>query len=327
MGELPDIEDVRAAARRLRDDALVTPLLRSDQLDLIAGRQVWVKAECLQYTGSFKYRGARNRILCLTANEKANGVVAYSSGNHAQGVALAAKRANLPCCIVMPADTPQSKINGVLARDGEVVFYDRLHQDRAQIAADIAADRNAVLIPPYDDPFVIAGQGTVGLEIVEQAKQLGVELQALIPNTGGGGLTAGIALALEAERPDCTLYSCEPEGFDDHKRSLISGKRERNLTLDGSICDALMAQQPGQMTFAINQSRLRVGFSVSESQVRDAMRFAYAQLQLVVEPGGAASLAAVLAKKVPGSAPICIVLTGGNVDPILFAEIINADAG
>ncbi|PHR62489.1 MAG: pyridoxal-5'-phosphate-dependent protein [Robiginitomaculum sp.] len=322
MIPLPTIDDVRAAVDKLAGDALVTPLLRSDQLDRDMGRPVWIKAECLQYTGSFKYRGARNRILNLSAQQQRCGVVAYSSGNHAQGVALAALRDGISCCIVMPADTPKVKVAGVRARKSEVVFYDRLTENRAEIAAELAERSGAILIPPYDDFYVIAGQGTVGLEIAEQGKAMGVVFEQVVTNCGGGGLTAGIALALEKDSPQTDLYAAEPADFDDYGRSLRSGKRERNPILSGSICDALMADTPGEMTFAINQPRVCDGLRVTDEEVRSAMAYAFSHLQVVLEPGGAASLAAALQGRVPGKGPLCIVATGGNVDPALFCQVI-----
>jgi len=320
--QIPTFEDVRQAGERLAGDVIVTPMLNSARIDEIAGRTVWVKAECLQHTGSFKYRGARNCILSLGPEQITNGVVAYSSGNHAQGVALAAKRQGIPCLIVMPRDTPEVKIDGVKAYGGEVLFYDRMNEQRELIAEQVAKARGAFLIAPYEDINVIAGQGSVGLEIAKQSKKNHMQLQGVIANAGGGGLTAGIALALEDQLPDCLLFTCEPEGFDDHKRSFVSGNREKNSALDGSICDALMAEMPGEMTFAINMERVSSGLSVTDKEVLAAMRAAFLHLKLVLEPGGAASLAAVLCGKAPGDGPICVVATGGNVDGDIFQRAI-----
>lgn len=323
--QLPVQDDVRAAQKRLAGDALVTPLLRSDMLDAAAGRTVLVKAECLQWTGSFKYRGARNRILAASAQELAGGVVAYSSGNHAQGVALAAKQAGIPCCIVMPEDTPSPKVDGVRARGGEVVFYDRIQGDREAMARKVAADRGALLIPPFDDPHVIAGQGTIGLEILDQTRELGIQAVAIVTNLGGGGLTAGIALALQGSTGRPALYGTEPEQFDDYTRSLASGRIKRNEVRTGSICDALMSDQPGDLTFAINRHALAGGLVVTDAQVRSAMAFAFRHLNLVLEPGGAASMAAVLQGLVPGDGAVVVVATGGNVAPDLFRAVIAED--
>lgn len=319
MIEVPTIDDLRKAHQLLSGDVIRTPVLRCDLLNQICEREVWVKAECLQWTGSFKYRGARNRVLNLTDKQRKSGVVAYSSGNHAQGVALAAKRAGIACLIVMPFDTPKIKIDGVSRLGGEVVLYDRLREDRVQIATDICQQRQAILIPPFDDPWVIAGQGTIGIEIAEDVPDLSV----VVVNTGGGGLTAGIALALQADAPSAKLYTCEPEGFDDHHRSFVSGKRERNKARSGSICDALLAEMPGKLTFSINQSRVSGGLTVTDQQVLAAMKFAFLHLKLVLEPGGAAALASALNHKIPSKGPVCVVATGGNVDPVLFTQALS----
>ncbi len=324
--DLPTFRDVRAAALRLTGDVVETPMLRSERIDQMAGREVWVKAECLQNTGSFKYRGAINRILTLSADQLANGLVAYSSGNHAQGVALASLRQGICCLIVMPQDTPKVKVDGVKAYGGEVFFYDRLHEQREIIAQKIARQREAFLIAPYEDRQVIAGQGSVGMEIAKYSKKHNLDLQSVITNAGGGGLTAGIALALQEELPDCDIFTCEPENFDDHRRSFSSGIREKNHMLEGSICDALMAQTPGEMTFAINKDRVAGGLMVSDGEVLAAMRAAFFHLKLVLEPGGAASLAAVINGKAPGNGPVCVVATGGNVDSDMFQQAIEAKA-
>jgi threonine dehydratase len=320
--KLPTFNDVEQAHLRLAGDVVRTPLLRSDLLDKIAKRKVWVKAECLQYTGSFKYRGARNRILSMSDAQCKNGVVAYSSGNHAQGVALAALKKAVKCLIVMPSDTPKVKVNGVRTLNGEVRFYDRLHEDREQIAAAIAVETGAVLIPPFDDFHVICGQGSVGMEIAEQFIEKGEDLEAVVINAGGGGLTAGVSLALEQKMPSVKIYTSEPEAFDDHRRSFISGVGERNTELSGSICDALMAEQPGILTFSINKNRVSAGLVVSDKQVQFAMKFAFLHLKTVLEPGGAASLACAINGLIPGTGSVCVIATGGNVDPVLFNQAI-----
>ncbi|MBL4617988.1 MAG: threonine/serine dehydratase [Robiginitomaculum sp.] len=320
--KLPTFNDVEQAHLLLAGDVVRTPLLRSDILDQIAKRRVWVKAECLQYTGSFKYRGGRYRILCMTEEQCQNGVVAYSSGNHAQGVALAALKRGMKSLIVMPSDTPKVKVDGVRSLDGEVRFYDRLHEDREQIAATIAADTGAVLIPPFDDFHVVCGQGSVGMEIAEEFAIKNEELQAVVTNAGGGGLTAGVALALERKMPGVKIYTSEPDGFDDHRRSLSSGLRERNSKLSGSICDALMAEQPGELTFSINKDRVSAGLVVTDEQVMAAMKFAFLHLKVVLEPGGAASLACAMYGLIPGAGSVCVIATGGNVDPVLFNQAI-----
>ncbi|MCF6293740.1 MAG: threonine/serine dehydratase [Robiginitomaculum sp.] len=321
MLELPTFNDVERAHSRLDNDVVRTPLLRSDLLDQIAKRKVWVKAECLQHAGSFKYRGGRYRILCMSDEQCQNGVVAYSSGNHAQGVALAASKRGLGCLIVMPSDTPKVKVEGVRRFGSEVRFYDRLHENREQIAATIAADTSAVLIPPFDDFHVICGQGSVGMEVVEQFVEENEYLQAVVINAGGGGLTAGVVLALE-HLPAVNIYTAEPNEFDDHRRSFVSGVRERNTKLSGSICDALMAEQPGKMTFEINKNKVTAGLVVTDEQVLSAMKFAFLHLKIVLEPGGAASLAAALNGLIPGTGSVCVIATGGNVDPVLFSQAI-----
>ncbi|PHS23203.1 MAG: pyridoxal-5'-phosphate-dependent protein [Robiginitomaculum sp.] len=321
---VPDFTDVKAAHARLKGRVVRTPLLRCAALDAAVGRPVFVKAECLQTTGSFKYRGASNRIMQLAEHERAAGVVAYSSGNHAQGVAAAAAEAGVPALIVMPKDVPAVKSDGVKARGAQIVYYDRISENREEIAARIAKDRGAVLVPPYEDPMVIAGQGTAGMECAEQCQEFGVEPEALIVNAGGGGLTAGIALACEALYPDAKLYTAEPDGFDDHKRSFAVGQKQRNTKLSGSVCDALLTPEPGDLTFAINKRLVSAGLSASDDDVFAAMRFAFRHLKIVLEPGGAMALAIALKGLVPGNGPLCVLATGGNVDPALFARVITA---
>ncbi len=321
---LPVFADVKAAHARLKGRVVRTPLLRCAALDAAVGRPVFVKAECLQTTGSFKYRGASNRIMQLAEHERAAGVVAYSSGNHAQGVAAAAAEAGVPALIVMPKDVPAVKSDGVKARGAQIVYYDRVNENREEIAARIAKERDAVLVPPYEDPMVIAGQGTAGMECAEQLREFGVEPEALIVNAGGGGLTAGIALAWEALYPKARLYTAEPDGFDDHKRSFAAGKKQRNDRLDGSACDALLTPEPGDLTFGINQSRITAGLSASDEDVFAAMGFAFRYLKITLEPGGAMALAITLKGLVPGKGALCVLATGGNVDPALFARVITA---
>ncbi len=323
---LPGFADIMAAHQRLQGTVVRTPLLRADALDAAVGRPVFVKAECLQKTGSFKYRGASNRIMQLDEAERGAGVVAFSSGNHAQGVAAAAQEAAIAATIVMPRDAPQVKVRGVRAKGAKIVFMDRRTEDREAIAKAIAQERGAVLIPSYDDPQVIAGQGTAGVECAEQLRDRGVTAQALVTCTGGGGLTAGLALAWEELCPDARIYGAEPEGFDDHRRSFAAGKRLRNARLGGSICDALMTPEPGRLTFAINKGRVQDALVAGDDAVRAAMRFAFDHLRIVLEPGGAMALAVALQGKVPGTGPLCVLATGGNVDADAFARIIAAKA-
>ncbi|MBL8905440.1 MAG: threonine/serine dehydratase [Rhizobiales bacterium] len=322
--ELPTFADIEAAAARLKGLAAHTPLLENAALNELAGGRVLLKAETLQRTGSFKFRGAWNCIAQLPPEQVKGGVVAYSSGNHAQGVAAAARLRGMPALIVMPCDTPLIKQERTKSFGAEVVLYDRATEDREAIARRIADERGAVIVPPFEHPHIIAGQGTVGLELAAQAREAGAALDTVLCGASGGGLIAGIALALEKLSPATRITVVEPEGFDDHRRSLISGQREKNERAAGSICDALLSAQPGQLTFAINQSRLAGGITVSEDEVRRAVAFAFAELKLVVEPGGAVSLAAVLAGKVDTKGRSTgLVLTGGNVDPALFAEMIR----
>lgn len=319
-----DVQDVIDAARIIQPAAVRTPLLENAALNIRCGRRVLVKFEGAQHTGSFKFRGAYNRLARLDAAERAAGVVAWSSGNHAQGVAAAARLLAMPATIVMPADAPAIKLANTRALGAEVVTYDRHRESREEIATALAQARGATLVPSFDDPFIIAGQGTVGLEILEQAEALGVTVSQILVCCGGGGLTAGIATIVKARAPDVVLYSVEPGAFDDTARSLASGVREQVASDARSICDALMAPSPGAMTFPINHALLSGGLTVSDDQVRDAMRFAFSALKLVVEPGGAVALAAML----NGLAPACegasvVVLSGSNVDPALYAAIIG----
>jgi threonine dehydratase len=320
---LPTAADVDAAAQRLLGVALRTPLVTSPVLDALAGARVFLKAETLQRTGSFKFRGAYNRLAAIPLDERAGGVVAFSSGNHAQGVAAAAALLGMPAVIVMPSDAPRPKRERTAALGAEVVLYDRMSEDREAIARDLARARNAVLVPPYDDPFIIAGQGTAGLEIVEDLGALGLVPEVVAVNASGGGLTAGVALAVKARVPQARLYTAEPEGFDDHARSFRSGRREANAALSGTICDALMARTPGEITFAINRALVDRGVAASEQEVATAVAFAFRELKLVVEPSGAVALAALMAGKIDIKGKVAVaVLSGGNVDPELFYRLV-----
>jgi threonine dehydratase len=321
---LPTAADVDAAARRLKGVALRTPLIGSPVLDALIGGRVFLKAETLQRTGSFKFRGAYNKISSIPTDKRAAGVVAFSSGNHAQGVAAAAKLLGLRATIVMPHDAPKAKRQRTSEWGADVVLYDREREDREAIARRIAQERGAVLVPPYDDPLIIAGQGTVGQEIVEDLRALGLTPETVIVPASGGGLTAGIALALNARAPFARLYTAEPEGFDDHARSLRSGRREANAALTGSICDALMVPTPGEITFAINRALVSGGLAVADGEVRAALGFAFRELKLVVEPSGAVALAALLSGKLDVRGKLAVVvLSGGNVDAEQFCELIG----
>jgi threonine dehydratase len=320
---LPTAADVDAAAERMAGVALRTPLISSPPLDALTGGRVLLKAETLQRTGSFKFRGAYNRLSAMSPAMRRGGVVAYSSGNHAQGVAAAAALLDMPAVIVMPRDAPRPKRERTAALGAEVVLYDREREDREAIAGGIAQLRGAVLVPPYDDPLVIAGQGTVGREIAEDVARLGHDLDCVLVNASGGGLTAGIALAVKARFPTARIFTAEPAGFDDHARSFRSGRRERNPALTGTICDALMAQTPGRLTFEINRALVENGVTATEEEIGRAVAFAFRELKLVVEPGGAVALAALLAGKLDvRGKTVVAVLSGGNVDPELFARLV-----
>lgn len=315
--------DIDAAARMLAPYAVRTPLLSSPALDERVGARVLLKPEILQRTGSFKFRGAFNKISSIPTSARAGGVVAFSSGNHAQGVAAAAKLLNMQATIVMPADAPLSKRERTKGYGAEVVLYDRDREDREAIARDIAVKRGATLVPPYDDPQVIAGQGTVGLEIADDMAKLGIAPDIVVAPASGGGLIAGIATAIKARFPQASLMSAEPEGFDDHARSLRAGKREPHRAEGRTICDALMASIPGELTFAINQRLLAGGVTASDEEVAAAVGFAFRELKLVVEPGGAVGLAALLAGHFEARGKtVVIVLSGGNVDADLYARLI-----
>lgn len=317
-----NISDIEGAAQRLPGIAIRTPLLQNKDLDRIAGGTVLVKPECFQQTGSFKIRGAYNMLSQLSAAQAERGVVAFSSGNHAQGVALAGKLLGIHTAIVMPEDAPAAKLDNTRRLGGEVITYDRQTGDREQIARDLAAERGVEVVPSFDHPHIIAGQGTVGLEIAEQSAELGLTPDQVLICCGGGGLTAGSAIALNARMPNVHVYPVEPEQFDDTARSLQRGERVANARGAVSICDALLTDMPGKITFDINKRLVSEVLLVSDADVRDAMRFAFRSLKLVVEPGGAVALAALLAGKIETTdKTTVIVLSGGNVDAKLFSSI------
>jgi threonine dehydratase len=325
MARIPDFDDVRAAAARLAGHARRTPLLAGTPLDALTGGRVLLKLETLQHTGSFKFRGAWNRLAQLDAAQRQAGVVAYSSGNHAQGVAAAALRLGVRATIVMPADAPRMKLQNTRELGAEVVEYDRLRESREQIAARLATERGATLVPSFDDPDIIAGQGTAGLEIAEQAAELGLTLDDVIVCCSGGGLTAGIALALGELAPQAGVWTAEPAAHDDHRRSLQAGERQCNAPdAPASICDALLAPMPGELTFAINLPRLRGGLVASDSEVRAAVAYAARTLKLIVEPGGAVALACLLAGRLDARGrTVALTLSGGNIDDALLLEILS----
>ena len=321
----PAFEEVRAAAGRLAGIARRTPLLAGTPLDDIAGGRVLVKVESLQRTGSFKFRGAYNRLVQLDGAERARGVVAYSSGNHAQGVALAARLLGIRATIVMPADAPRIKLDNTRALGAQIVPYDRYRESREAIGARIAAETGATLVPAFDDRQVIAGQGTVGLELMEQAREHDLTPDQVLIGCSGGGLTGGSALAVRGLSPNTEVLCVEPEGFDDTRRSLEAGSRQSNSPDARTICDALMSASPGVLPFALMRELLAGGVTVSDAEVLAAMAWAFRNLKLVVEPGGAVALAAVLAGKVPlRGRTTAIVLSGGNVDPGTFVQALRS---
>lgn len=320
----PTAADVDAAAKRLAGIAVRTPLINAAVLDERLGARVFLKAETMQRTGSFKFRGAYNKISSIPPERRAAGVVAFSSGNHAQGVAAAAKLLGLRATIVMPSDAPRAKRLRTEALGAEVVPYDRDTEDRAAIAMRLVNERSATLVPPYDDPLIIAGQGTIGVEVVEQLAERGLKPDIVVIGASGGGLAAGIALGVTARVPQATLYTAEPEGFDDTARSFVSGKREVNARMSGTICDALMTSTPGEVTFPITQKLIGKGVAASDAEVGRAVRYAFEELKLVVEPGGAIGLAALLAGKLDVKGKVVVgILSGGNVDDAMFAKLIT----
>ena len=316
------IAAIEAAAARLEGVVVRTPLLQNAELDRIAAGTVLIKPECFQQIGSFKIRGAYNLLSQLTPEQAANGVVAWSSGNHAQGVALAGKLLGIHAAIVMPADAPAAKLESTRRLGGEIITYDRYSEDREAIARKLAAERGAEIVPSYEHESIIAGQGTAGLEIAQQAAELGLDVDNLLVCCGGGGLTAGCAIAMHAHFPNARIYTVEPEAFDDTARSLAAGERVANSPAARSICDALLTDRPGQLTYDIMREHITAGLTVSDAEVRAAMRFAFRNLKTVVEPGGAVGLAAVLAGKADTAGKTtAIIFSGGNVDVELFASI------
>jgi threonine dehydratase len=320
------LSDIESAAVHLAGQAVRTPLIESPALNERLGGRVLIKPETLQRAGAFKFRGAYNRLSRLSDDERRRGVVAFSSGNHAQGVALAAQLLGCPALIVMPSDSPAVKVEGTRGFGAEIRFYDRFTEDRVAIAAQIAAERGCVVVPSYDDPHIIAGQGTAGMEIIEQTRELGVALDKVISPLGGGGLIAGVSTAVKALSPTTEVWGAEPAGFDETRRSLASGQRE---TIDDgarSICDALLTPIPGELTWPINSRNLTGIVAVTDAEVAEAMRYAFSTLKLVVEPGGCVALTAALTGKIDlKGQSAAIVCSGGNVDPALYARILNGE--
>ncbi|HZF76285.1 MAG TPA: threonine/serine dehydratase [Acetobacteraceae bacterium] len=321
---LPSHDDVRAAARRIAPHVVRTPMLRHPLLDEAAGGTVLVKPEPLQRTGSFKLRGATNAALLLNPEQRRAGIVTNSSGNHGQAVACAAALVGTTALVAMPADAPAIKVESTRRWGAEITRFDRRTTDREKLAARLAEETGRTSIPPFDHPDVIAGQGTVALELAEDAAAAGLSMDAMLVCTGGGGLVAGCALACEGASPGTRVWAVEPEGWDDTRLSLERGERVAN---DGSgevFADALLSMRPGEITFAVNRPRLAGGLVVTRAEILAAMRFAFQHLKLVVEPGGAVALAAVLAGKLPARGAVTgVVVSGGNVDPAVFAEALG----
>jgi threonine dehydratase len=322
-GSEPDIAAIRAAAGRIAGHAVMTPLLESPAVNARLGGRLLIKAEPLQRTGSFKFRGAFNALSQLDARDRRAGVVAWSSGNHAQGVAAAAQALGIPAAIVMPSDAPAIKLANTREYGAQIILYDRYAEDREAIGRRIAGDRGARIVAPYDEPWVIAGQGTCGLEIAAAAAARDIRLDAVLIPCGGGGLTAGCCIALAATSPATAVIAVEPEGFDDTGRSLAADERRGNPPGGASFCDALLAPMPGEITFAINRRHLAGALAVSDRETAAAMAFAFTAFKLVVESGGAVALAAILAGKYDiAGRSVAVVASGGNVDPTDFGAVL-----
>ncbi len=323
----PTIAEVRAAADRLAGHSVATPVLRSPVLDAQTGGTILLKAEVLQRTGSFKFRGAYNCMVQLDADARGRGVVAWSSGNHAQGVAAAAALLKMPAVIVMPSDAPAIKIANTRTYGAEVVLYDRETEDRERVGRALAAARGATIVPPFDDPDIIAGQGTVGFELMAQAEAMGLSIDDVIAPASGGGLVAGVGLAVHAARPAARIFAAEPEGYDDHRRSLEAGTRLANARTSVALCDALLASTPGALTWPINAKSLHAVYAVSDEAVRAAVACAFTQLKVVLEPSGAIALAAALSGTHDARGRVVgVILSGGNVDAATFTQIVHASA-
>ena len=324
MPPSPTLADVQAAARRLEGITIRTPLLENQRVNAMLGGRLFLKAECLQRTGSFKLRGAYNFLASMSEAERKKGAVGWSSGNHAQGLAEAARLLGMKATIVMPADAPALKVANTRASGAEIVLYDRVKESREEIGQAIAAKTGAAIVPPYDHAWILTGQGTAGLEIVEQARAAGATLDAVAAPCSGGGLSTGIALAVKGLSPSTSVHAGEPAGFDDLARSLVAGTKQTNAKLSGSICDALLAPTPGDVTFPLAQKLLGPGLVVTDDEVLDAMETAFREYKIVVEPGGAVALAAALTGKLPVKGrSVAVVCSGGNVDHATFARALS----
>ena len=320
MTQVPTYQDVADAVVRLDGHAIKTPLLRSISLDRMTGKQLWFKAECHQKKNAFKYRGAFNRLSAMSAEECARGVVAFSSGNHAQGVSCAAKELGIDAVIVMPEDAPMVKVDGVRADGATIISYDRQTESREEIAAAISLNEGRILVPSYDDPFIIAGQGTIGVELAKAEP----DFDAMITCLGGGGMCAGISLALAELSPETQIYGAEPAAYNDHQLSLRAGQRTSINSTPPTLCDALMTPQPGELTWPINSKSLSDVYAVSDDECLHAMQVAHEALGVILEPGGAAAIAAVLAGHLPDHIQtVAVILSGGNVDPAIMERALN----
>lgn len=308
-------DDIAAAAKRLEGHARTTPVLESKTINAISGCRVLAKAECLQSTGSFKYRGAYNRLSAMSAAERAKGVVAFSSGNHAQGVSRAAKELDIDAIIVMPSDAPKVKVEGVLADGARIHSYDRMTESREDIAAEISKRDGRTVVPSFDDPYIIAGQGTAGIELAKQCKDMGVKLDALVICMGGGGLCAGISTAFRKLSPLTKIFGAEPSDYNDHQQSLKRGTRVRLTAPPPTLCDALMTPQPGALTWPINSKNLSGVFDVSDEECLMTLQLAKLHMDVTLEPGGSVALTAALRGSLRQFDTVGVVLSGGNVDP------------
>jgi len=320
MSRVPSFSDVQDAVSRLHGNAVKTPLLRSDAIDKRLNKNIWFKAECLQKKNAFKYRGAFNRLSALTSSEREKGVVAYSSGNHAQGISCSAKELGIDAIIVMPADAPKVKIAGVLEDGATIKYYDRAAESREEIASDIAKRDGRTIVPSFDDPYIIAGQGTIGIELAEAEPNF----DAVVTCLGGGGMCAGISLAMAELSPHTQIYGAEPTQYNDHQMSLRAGKRVHLQETPFTLCEAIMTPSPGELTWPINSRSLRDVFTVSDEACLKAMRVAHEELNVTLEPGGAAAMAAVLDGNLPDNIQtVAVILSGGNVDPEILQQALN----
>lgn len=325
MSSIPSYADIEKAVERIRGHVIKTPLLESELLNERVGGRILIKAEVLQKTGSFKVRGATNKVKSIIEQKKPTRLIAFSSGNHAQAIAVTAKKFGIPVTVVMPETAPPIKIQNTKAYGAEIIFYNPRLDNREQMAVQLLQEQGSVLVKPYDDPVVIAGQGTVGYEIVQQTQELGIDDCAVVAPCGGGGLVSGIALAVKHHRPNARVWAVEPEYYNDTQRSLKSGKRENNEhSAPASICDSIITPTPGEITFRINARYLEGVVCVSDNEVKNAMKSAFNTYKLVVEPGGCVGLAAVLSGKIDiKGRTVVVILSGGNADSALYAHILE----